>query len=421
MPATAPAYRSDVPEHACGAAAQGTERSVIMPVEFLGIAATNDGSETNSRSGAAFDRDYTLRLARAHEDNDWDRVLFAYAAGAPDPAPAAAYIVSKLDRLQVLLAHRPNVSYPTFAAKTFSTLDQLSDGRLTVHFITGGNDHEQQREGDFLTKDQRYDRTREYIRIVKQAWTSREPFDHEGEHYRFNDFVSDVFPVQAPRPNVSFGGSSAAAYAAGGAEADIYCLWGEPLAQTAEQIETVKAAALAAGRTDVPRIQVAFRPIIAPTEELAWEKAHRTVATINERRQAGAFVRRQAAGDPAKAWQPENAGSQRLLAIAEAGERYDRALWTPTAAATGGSGNSNALVGTPETVAQALLDYYDLGVDILSARGYALLDDAIDFGRYVIPIVREEVARRDARKAADEAARAERAARDRHQLIAVQA
>ncbi|MFK4869542.1 LLM class flavin-dependent oxidoreductase [Streptomyces sp. CSMPJR101] len=361
-----------------------------MPVEFLGIAATNDGSETTPRSGPAFDKEYTLRLARAHEEHGWDRVLFAYGSGSPDPAPAAAYIASRLERLQILLAHRPNVSYPTFAAKTFATLDQISEGRLTVHFITGGNGHEQGREGDTLTKDERYARTREYIRIVKKIWTTREPFDHEGDHYRFHDFVSDVFPVQQPRPGVSFGGSSPAAYAAGGAEADIYCLWGEPLAKTAEQIEHVKAAAKAAGRTDVPRVQVAFRPIIAPTEELAWEKAHRTVGAIRERRTSG--VVRHHRGDT-----PENTGSQRLIAIAEAGERYDRALWTPTAAATGGAGNSNALVGTPETVAQALLDYYDLGVDILSARGYDLLDDAIDFGRYVIPIVREEVAERAAR------------------------
>ncbi|MBV2151996.1 LLM class flavin-dependent oxidoreductase [Kitasatospora sp. SUK 42] len=387
-----------------------------MPVEFLGIAATGDGSETNPRATAAFDRDYTLRLARAHEDHGWDRVLFAYGSGAPEPAAAAAFLASHLDRLQILLAHRPNVSYPTFAAKTFATLDQISQGRLAVHFITGGSDHEQQREGDFLTKDQRYERTREYIGIVKKAWTSREPFDHEGPHYRFNDFVSDVFPVQQPRPAVSFGGSSEAAYAAGGAEADVYCLWGEPLARTAEQIERVGEAARAAGRTDLPRIQVAFRPIIAPTEELAWEKAHRTVGAIKARRESGQLApRRRSAG--AQPVTPENTGSQRLLEIAEAGERYDRALWTPTAAATGGAGNSNALVGTPETVAQALLDYYDLGVDILSARGYDLLDDAIDFGRYVIPIVREEVAKRDAAKA-EKAARAEH---DRHQLIAVQA
>jgi len=180
-----------------------------------------------------------------------------------------------------------------------------------------------------------------------------------------------------------------AAYAAGGAEADIFCLWGEPLAETAQQIESVKQAAKDAGRTDVPRIQVAFRPIIAPTEELAWEKAHRTVDRIEARKANGPLSRRHSLTSP------ENTGSQRLLAVAERGERFDRALWTPTAKATGGAGNSNALVGTPETVAQALLDYYDLGVDILSARGYDLLDDAIDFGRYVIPIVREEVAKRD--------------------------
>ncbi|AEM83880.1 LLM class flavin-dependent oxidoreductase [Streptomyces violaceusniger] len=367
-----------------------------MPVEFLGIAATHDGSETTARSGGAFDKEYTLRLARAHEDHGWDRVLFAYGSGSPDPAPAAAYIASRLDRLQILLAHRPNVSYPTFAAKTFATLDQISEGRLTVHFITGGNDHEQGREGDTLTKDQRYARTREYIQIVRKIWTTHEPFDHEGEHYRFRDFVSDVFPAQQPRPDISFGGSSPAAYAAGGAEADIYCLWGEPLEKTAEQIEAVKAAAKAAGRTDVPRIQVAFRPIIAPTEELAWEKARRTVGAIEARKASGESVTRRHTGQA----HPQNSGSQRLLAIAEAGERYDRALWTPTAAATGGAGNSNALVGTPETVARALLDYYDLGVDILSARGYDLLGDAIDFGRHVIPIVREEVAKRDAERAA---------------------
>jgi alkanesulfonate monooxygenase len=367
-------------------------RPIIMPVEFLGIAATSNGSEIQPRDGAAFDREYTLRLARAHEENGWDRVLFAYGSGAPDPNIGAAYIASKTETLQLLLAHRPNVAYPTFAAKTFATVDQVSGGRATVHFITGGTDHEQQREGDYLSKDERYERTREYMAIVKQAWTSREPFDHDGRHYKFADFVSDVFPVQQPRPRVSFGGSSPAAYRAGGAEADIYCLWGEPLASTAEQIEWVKQAAKEAGRTDVPKIQVAFRPIIAPTEAKAWEKAHDIVDRIEARVAAGggALSRRRPVGNP------ENTGSQRLIAIAEEGERFDRALWTRTAAATGGAGNSNALVGTPETVAAAILDYIDLGVDIISMRGYDLLADAVEVGQQVIPIVREEVAKRDA-------------------------
>ncbi|SMQ59085.1 LLM class flavin-dependent oxidoreductase [Agreia sp. VKM Ac-1783] len=366
-----------------------------MPIEFLGIAGLNDGGETQARSGASFDKDYTLRFARAHEDNGWDRILFAYHSGSPDPATAAAFIASKLDHLKILLAHRPNVSYPTYAAKVFATLDQISDGRLNVHVITGGSTADQAAEGDFLTKDERYARTGEYIQIVKKAWTSREPFSFDGAHYRFENFVSDIWPAQQPRPQISFGGSSEAAYRIGAADADIYALWGEPLANTAEQIERITVEAHAAGRAERPRIQVAFRPILGATEELAWKKAEEILGKIEARQAQAApssFV-----GDLKN---PENAGSQRLLSIASQGDRFDRALWTRPAAASGGRGNSNALVGTPETVAAALLDYIDLGVDIISARGYDFVNDTIDFGRYVIPLVRDEVAKRDAAAAA---------------------
>lgn len=364
-----------------------------MPIEFLGMGATNDGSETNRRSGGSFDPEFTIALARAHEENGWDRVLTAYGAGSPDPAQAAAWIAMHTQTLQVLVAHRPNLSIPTFAAKTFATIDHMSNGRLLVHFITGGSDHEQQREGDVLGHDERYDRTREYIQIVKMVWTTHEPFDHEGAHYRFADFVSDIFPVQQPHPPISFGGSSDAAYAVGAEVADIYCLWGEPLADTAEQIARVTTECGAIGRPP-PKIQVAFRPILASTEEQAWERAREIVAKIESRRAPkNPWIRRSRGG-------PENTGSKRLLDIAARGERFDRALFTATARATGAMGNSNALVGTPETVAAALIDYVRLGVDILSARGYDTLQDTIDFGRHVIPLVRAEVAKLDRERAA---------------------
>jgi alkanesulfonate monooxygenase len=377
-----------------------------MPIEFLGIAATNAGSETRQRTGSSFDPEYTLRLARAHEDHGWDRVLFAYHSGSPDPAAVAAFVTAKLDTLKILLAHRPNVSYPTYAAKVVATLDQISAGRVNLHVITGGSTADQAAEGDHLSKDDRYERTGEYIRILKQAWTSREPFSFAGVHYGFENFVSDIFPAQSPRPQVSFGGSSPAAYAIGAAESDIFALWGEPLADTHEQIQTITDAALAAGRTERPRIQVAFRPIIAATEELAWQKAEAILGRIEERVAATATPEQLAALTA-----PENAGSQRLLRIAARGDRFDKALWTKAGKAAGGRGNSNALVGTPEQVAAALLDYIDLGVDIISARGYDYVDDTIDFGRYVIPLVRDEVARRDA-AAAPAAAAAKDASRD---------
>ncbi|MGH2760492.1 MAG: LLM class flavin-dependent oxidoreductase [Actinomycetota bacterium] len=359
-----------------------------MPIEFLGMGATNDGSETNRRSNGSFDPEFTVKLARAHEEHGWDRVLTAYGSGSPDPAQTAAFIALNTERLQVLVAHRPNLSIPTFAAKTFATLDQMRNGRMLVHFITGGSDHEQRREGDYFGHDERYDRTREYIDIVRKVWTTREAFDHEGRFYRFADFRSDVFPVQQPPPLISFGGSSDAAYAVGAAVADIYCLWGEPLADTAEQIARVETESAAAGRPR-PRIQVAFRPILAPTEEQAWERARDIVERIESRRGPNnPWIRKTGGG-------PENTGSKRLLEIAARGERFDRALYTATARATGAAGNSNALVGTPETVAEAMLDYVRLGVDILSARGYDTFQDTIDFGKHVIPIVREEVAKID--------------------------
>ncbi|WP_029290820.1 LLM class flavin-dependent oxidoreductase [Cellulomonas sp. HZM] len=361
-----------------------------MPVEFLGIATTSDASETTAATTSPVDIGYLERIVRAHEDNGWTRVLFAYGSSGLEPSALAGYVAGRLDSIELLLAHRPNVSYPTYAAKTFATLDQVSRGRLSVHFITGGSDREQAREGDRLTKDERYARTHEYIQVVKKAWTSTEPFDHHGTFYDFDDFVLDAKAYEGRSPTISFGGSSDAAYRVGAAEADIFAVWGEPLASTAEQIARIHAEAAAAGRTTPPRIHAAFRPIIAPTEELAWERAHRVLDRIE--------ARKAAAGPALARWSdgaPQNAGSQRLLEIAAQGERFDTALWTATARATGGAGNSNALVGTPETVAQALLAYYDLGVRIVSARGYDLLDDAVDFGRYVIPLVKEGVAERD--------------------------
>jgi alkanesulfonate monooxygenase len=364
-----------------------------MPVEFIGMISTRSQSEIHAPAGPVVDPEYTRRFARAHEEAGFDRVLIGYGSAWPDGAQVAAYVAAHTERLGLLVAHRPGFAAPTLAARTFATLDQFSGGRVAIHAISGGHDAEQQREGDYLDKDDRYARTDEYLGILRRAWTATEPFDHDGRFYRFADFHADVKPL-TPIP-VYFGGSSAAAYRVGGQHADTFALWGEPLAETAEQIAAVGAAAAAAGRSEPPRISVSFRPILGPTEELAWERARRILDTINAHG-GGANQR-----DTRRAWQgpagtPQNSGSQRLLAAAAKGERHDRALWTAPAAATGAAGNSTALVGTPETVARAMLDYVDIGVTTLLIRGYDPLDDAVDYGRQLLPLVRAEVARRDA-------------------------
>ncbi|MDX6311598.1 MAG: alkanesulfonate monooxygenase [Streptomyces sp.] len=305
----------------------------------------------------------------------------------------AAHVAARTERLGLLIAHRPGFIAPTLAARGFATLDHFSGGRVAVHTITGGHDTEQRRDGDYLGKDERYARTDEYLGILRRAWTATEPFSHQGPHYRFEDYRSDVRPLRESGIPLFFGGSSEAAYRVGGRHADTFALWGEPLAETAEQIASVRAAAQAAGRTDLPGISVSFRPILGATEELAWERAHRILDTITNGTGKSFFgqVKRFTGADG-----PQNVGSQRLLAAAARADRHDRALWTAPAAASGAAGNSTALVGTPETVAQALLDYVDIGVTTILIRGYDPLDDAIDYGRHLIPLVRQELAHRAA-------------------------
>lgn len=365
-----------------------------MSVEIIGMISTHDVSETRPAHGPVVDPDYTRRFARAHEEAGFDRILVAHSSASPDPNQVAAFAAANTERLGLLIAHRPGFIAPTVAARTFATLDQFSGGRVAVHIITGGHDAEQRRDGDYLTKDERYARTDDYLTVLTKAWTAEGPFDHEGPYYRVADFQSEVRPAQQPRIPLFFGGSSEAAYRVGGRHADTFALWGEPLAETAEQIASVRAAAVAAGRTDVPGISVSFRPVLGRTEDEAWERAHRILATIEER--GGGFGGRRQILPAGPGATPQNVGSQRLLAAAAKGDRHDRALWTATARATGAAGNSTALVGTPETVAQALLDYVDIGATTLLIRGYDPLDDALDYGRELIPLVRQGVAEREA-------------------------
>jgi alkanesulfonate monooxygenase len=354
-----------------------------VAVEFIGMISSRQVSEAYGAVGPHMDTDWVRRFCQAYDDGGFDWTLVPYSSGTADALQLAGYAASVTERLKVFVAHRPGVIFPTHAARAIATLDQLSGGRIGVHIISGGNDTEQHREGDYLSKDERYDRAAEYIEILRRTWAGGESFSHEGKYYRFEDFHSDVLPVNGGIP-VSVGGSSPAAYRVGGSLGDIFGLWGEPLAETAEQIASVNAQAEAAGRTDKPRIWVSFRPIVAATEELAWERAHQILAQVESR----------FAGISAGAVPPPNVGSQRLLAAAAKQDLHDRALWTPLAAASGAGGSTTALVGTPETVAQALLDYVDIGCDLLSIRGYDPLNDAIDLGREVIPLVKQELANR---------------------------
>lgn len=359
-----------------------------MSVEFIGFIGTRDFSETRPARGPVIDVGYVEASARAHQAAGFDRALVAFHSTSPESILIAGHAAAAAPRLGLMIAHRPGFTAPTLAARQFATLDQLTGGRVAVHIITGGDDAEQRQDGDFLTKDERYARTDEYLGILRRIWTSTEPFDHHGRHYRFERGFSAVKAVQVPHIPIYFGGASDAAIAVAAKHADIYALWGETHDQVREIIGRVRTEATRHGRR--PRFSLSLRPILADTEEAAWARAE---AILEQARSVQDKTGYRRTADPA------NTGSQRLLAAAAQGLRLDKRLWTGIAALTGAKGNSTALVGTPEQVADALLDYYDLGITTFLIRGFDPLDDAIDYGRELIPLTRRLVAGRAARVA----------------------
>ncbi|MCT9930331.1 LLM class flavin-dependent oxidoreductase [Planotetraspora sp. A-T 1434] len=356
-----------------------------MSIEVLGMVATNDISETHGRvEGSPVDAAYLTRFARAHEEAGFDRVLIGYGATGPDGFAVAASVLHATERLKVLIAHRPGFVQPTLVARKLATLENLTGaGRVAIHHITGGDELDQRRDGDYLDHDDRYSRTAEFMSVLRRALTFERPFDHEGAFYRFQGAFSSVRPYgEVP---LYFGGASPAAVRVGAEHADVYMLWGEPLAQIAERIAAVREEAARHGRT--VRFSLSTRPIVAPTEKEAWDRAERIRASTAERVGAGKWG--QGFGR-----ESTSVGSARLQEQGAHGDVHDERLWYGVTNLTGPGGNSTAVVGTPEQVAEALLKYYDLGVTTFLIRGFDPLDDVVEWGGGLVPLLRAGAAER---------------------------
>ncbi len=389
-----------------------------MPVQMIGMVGTREASEIKGplvdgpvvdwMDGPVVDPKYLVNIAQAHENSGFDRVLIGYGAVAPEGWAIASTVLNCTERLKVMIAHRPGFVQPVVLARMAATLDHLTGGgRIGIHFITGGDEQDQKREGDFVPHDGRYRRTGEMMSILRRIWTEEAPFDFEGEFYRYEGAFSSVKPATPAGIPLFFGGASPAAIEVGAAQADYYAFWGEPRAATADRMTTIEEAAARQGRK--LSYSISFRPIIADTEKEAWEKAEWIATTTAERI---ALAKERMAGnndDYAGLGGAKNAtfsvnrdtggttsvGRKRLIEMSGGQDVYDERLWMKVANLTGAAGNSTALVGTPEQVAEAMLRYYDMGITSLLLKGFDPLADAVDFGERLLPLVREGALKRD--------------------------
>jgi alkanesulfonate monooxygenase len=85
----------------------------------------------------------------------------------------------------------------------------------------------------------------------------------------------------------------------------------------------------------------------------------------------------------------DNAG-RRQFAFAQEKEVHDERLWMGITKATGALGNTSCLVGTAEQVANAVLDYYRLGISSFLMRAFDPVTDTTEYGRELIPRIKAE-------------------------------
>ncbi len=307
--------------------------------------------------------DYLAQIARAAEQLGFEAVLTPTGTWCEDAWITTAALLRETTRLRFLVAFRPGSISPTLAAQQAATYQRISGGRLLLNVVTGGDPTEQQRFGDFLDHDQRYQRCEDFIAILRGAWSGT-PFDHDGHHLTVRGATVQQPPD--PLPEIYFGGASEAAEHVAAEGADVYLAWGEPPDMVAERVERVSKLAADRGRT--VRFGIRLHVITRDRAVDAWTETDRLLAAMDP-----------AAVQAAQAnfSRTQSVGQQRMAALHRGDvTRLEIApnLWAGPGLVRGGAGT--ALVGSHTEVADRIEEYASIGFTEFILSGHPHLEEA---------------------------------------------
>jgi len=342
-----------------------------------------------SASGARFASIRYLReIAQAADRLGFEGVLTPTGSQCEDAWLVCSALAVDTERLKYLVAFRPGFVLPTLAAQMSATLQRISNGRTLINIVTGGDPVEQRTYGDFLDHDERYERTDEFLTVLRRAWSGT-PFDFEGKHFHVEraglrpPFAEDA-ASRAKEPLVYFGGASPAAERIAAKHVDVYLLWGEPPAWVAERVERMRALAREEGRA--LRFGIRLHVIARETDAEAWAEAERLLNAMPQE-QIEIAQRRFA--------RQESVGQQRMVSLHNGKLDMEALtvapnLWAGIGLVRGGAGT--ALVGSYDSVAGRIREYAGLGLDTFIFSGYPHLEEAYVVGEEILPRVRGMVA-----------------------------
>jgi alkanesulfonate monooxygenase len=331
------------------------------------------------------DPDYISAEAREYEAAGYDSSIIPQSATWPDVTVTAAWALARTSRLRVVLAHRPGTQAPTAAARALATLDRVSAGRTGLHLILGSRGgSDLPRDGDHADREARYRRAAEYLEIFTAVLTRDDPFDFDGEFYQVRGAFSGAKPVQSPRPVISLPAESPEAVQLAARYADVLAFHGISPARAAGKIAQAKEAATAAGRSQPPGFWVNLNLLPGETDEAARQHLRDLEQSIRR-------LQEFRAGGPRPG----------IRSIRE--DRFadidETALWEDDVLYLGLTRLSRAtptLVGSPSTIADAVLAYHDLGVGVVTLGSHVTSQRDAELRAETLRLIKQTVTVRDA-------------------------
>ena len=323
--------------------------------------------------------DSSLRSSWAHcseivkrsEANGFRNILCpsSYQVGQ-DTLSFVAGCAPLTSRMNLLAAVRCGEMQPIMLARTIATLDHMLEGRLTINIIS--SDFPGQKEDS----NYRYQRSREVVEILKQAWTQDE-INYQGEIYHFEGLTTDpVRPYQQNGgPLLYFGGYSPAAVELCAQHCDVYLMWPETKEDLSERMKTVNERAQAYQRTLDYGLRVHM--IVRDTEAEAKDYARELISQLDD--EQGREIRERALDSSSYGV----ARQARNREIADLDGFIEPHLWTGVGRARSGCGA--ALVGSADQILSELDSYQKMGIRSFIFSGYPHLDECDYIGKLVLP------------------------------------
>lgn len=323
-----------------------------------------------------FSLETQIEFCRAAERSGIDSLLMAFGFTRPDPMALATALGMATSKIKFMIACRPGVISPTAFVQQINTVSALTNGRVHINIVTGHSPHELRYYGDFLAHDQRYARTDEFLSVCRAFWRRDGEVNFEGKHYQIENgrlntpFVSP----ERPSPEIFLGGNSELAEQLAIKHSN--CLW--RFADSPENLRSRIPQITAQG----VEVGLLVSMLARPTREAAVHDAYAMVRSLTEKRPhtfGKEFAQR-----------TDSVAYRSTLELVEKSKSDWLTPWLWTGAIPYLGSPAIALVGGPEEIASAIMEYKSIGISQFLFMGWPDLEEMTYFGREVLPLVREK-------------------------------